>query len=141
MEHGDAESVRQHLLADLSYQHGLVRFLKNHDEPRAAASFHDKKARAAAVAILTLPGAKLLHDGQFEGRRVRLPVFLSRRPEETPERDMEAFYLALLTETNREIFRKGQWKLCERTGWPDNPSQLSHKAATKGGRIRLIPLA
>jgi hypothetical protein len=122
MEHGDAESVRQHLLADLSYQHGLVRFLENHDEPRAAASFHDKKARAAAVGIFTLPGAKLLHEGQFEGRRVRLPVFLSRRPEETPARDLEAFYRALLSETDREIFRRGQWKLCERTGWPDNAS-------------------
>jgi hypothetical protein len=122
MEHGDAESVRLHLLADLSYQHGLVRFLENHDEPRAAASFHYKKARAAAVAILSLPGAKLLHEGQFEGRRIRLPVFLGRRQEETPERDLESFYRALLSETNREIFRKGQWKLCERTGWPDNAS-------------------
>ena len=125
MEHGDAENVRLHLLADLSYQHGLVRFLENHDEPRAAASFHDKKARASAVAVLTLPGAKLLHEGQFDGRRVRLPVFLGRRPEEPPERDLEGFYGMLLTETNREIFRKGQWKLCERTGWPDNASHMN----------------
>ena len=39
MEHGPAESVRQHLLADLSYQEGMVRFIENHDEPRAAATF------------------------------------------------------------------------------------------------------
>ncbi|MGV8075573.1 MAG: alpha-amylase family glycosyl hydrolase [Syntrophobacteraceae bacterium] len=122
MEHGDAENVRLHLLADLWHQHGLVRFLENHDEPRAAATFPDKKARAAAVAVLTLPGAKLLHEGQFEGRRVRVPVFLGRRPEEQPDRDLEAFYRELLTETNREIFRNGQWRLCERTGWPDNAS-------------------
>jgi len=56
MEHGAAESVRLHLLADSSYQQGMVRFIENHDEPRAAATFPDGKGRAAAVAILTLPG-------------------------------------------------------------------------------------
>ncbi len=125
MEHGDAGNVRLHLLADLSYQHGLVRFLENHDEPRAAASFPPEKARAAAVAVLTLPGAKLLHEGQIEGRKVRLPVFLGRRPEEPHQPDLEAFYRVLLGETNREIFRKGQWRLCERTGWPDNASYVN----------------
>ena len=49
MEHGDAESVRLHLLADSSYQEGMVRFIENHDEPRAASAFPDGKGRAAAV--------------------------------------------------------------------------------------------
>ncbi len=35
--HEDASSVRGHLHADLDYQRRLVRFLENHDEPRAAA--------------------------------------------------------------------------------------------------------
>jgi len=125
MEHGDAESVRLHLLADMAYQQGLVRFLENHDEPRAAVTFAVEKARAAAVALLTLPGAKLLHEGQFEGRRVRLPVFLCRRPDESPDQDLQAFYQRLLTETAREIFRNGQWRHCDRSGWPDNPSHLN----------------
>jgi hypothetical protein len=125
MEHADAESVRLHLLADMSYQHRLVRFLENHDEPRAAAIFAAEKARAAAVMLLTLPGSKLLHEGQFEGRRVRLPVFLSRRPEESPDGDLQAFYQRLLRETAREVFRNGRWRLCDRSGWPDNPSHLN----------------
>jgi hypothetical protein len=125
MEHADAESVRLHVCADLSYQQRLVRFLENHDEPRAAATFAAEKARAAAVAVLTLPGAKLLHEGQFEGRRVRLPVFLRRRPDESPDADLQAFYQRLLTETAQEVFRNGQWRLCERSGWPDNPSYLN----------------
>ena len=79
MEHGDAENVRLHLQADAAYQQGMVRFIENHDEPRAAAAFPDEKGRAAAIVILTLTGTKLLHEGQFEGRKVRLPVFLSRR--------------------------------------------------------------
>ena len=43
MEHGDPESVRQHLMADFSYQNKMVRFIENHDEPRAAATFPSGK--------------------------------------------------------------------------------------------------
>jgi hypothetical protein len=122
MEHGPAENVRQHLLADLPYQEGMVRFIENHDEPRAAAAFPGAKGRAAAVAILTLPGARLLHEGQFEGWKVRLPVFLGRRPDEPTDRDLVAFYERLVEATDRDVFRDGAWRLCERSGWPDNQS-------------------
>ena len=122
MEHGEAESVRLHLLADPAYQERMVRFIENHDEPRAAATFPYGKGRAAAVAILTLTGAKLLHEGQFEGMKVRLPVFLGRRPAEPVDQDLAAFYGRLLQETNRDVFRNGAWRLCERSGWPDNQS-------------------
>jgi hypothetical protein len=125
MEHGHAENVRLHLLADSSYQQGMVRFIENHDEPRAAATFPDGKGRAAAVAILTLPGARLLHEGQFEGRKVRLPVFLARRPAEAVDPDLAAFYQRLLPETQRDVFRNGDWRLCEKNGWPDNQSCLN----------------
>jgi hypothetical protein len=125
MEHGDAENVRLHLLADPGYQQRMVRFIENHDEPRAAAAFPGGKGRAAAVAVLTLTGAKLLHEGQFEGRKVRLPVFLGRRPAEGPDRDLVAFYERLLKEATRDVFRNGDWRLCERTGWPDNQSHLN----------------
>ena len=128
MEHGDAESVRLHLQADMTYQYRLVRFLENHDEPRAAATFSAEKARAAAVTLLTLPGAKLLHEGQFEGRRTRLPVFLSRRPDESPDSDLQTFYKRLLAETARDVFRNGSWRLCDRSGWPDNASHLNTMA-------------
>ncbi len=53
-----AESVRLHLCADLAYQNKLLRFLENHDEPRAAAAFPAAKEKAAAVATSTLPGAQ-----------------------------------------------------------------------------------
>ena len=73
MEHGPAESVHQHLMADMPYQEGMIRFIENHDEPRAAVTFPGEKGRAAAVALLTLPGARLLHEGQADGKRVRAP--------------------------------------------------------------------
>jgi hypothetical protein len=122
MEHGDAEIVRQHLLADLSYQQKMIRFIENHDEPRAATTFPARKGRAAAVAILTLPGAKLLHEGQFEGMKVKLPVFLGRRPPEPVDEDLAVFYERLVKAVDREVFRNGEWRLCERSGWPDNHS-------------------
>jgi hypothetical protein len=120
--HEDAESVRLHLCADMRYQERLVRFIENHDEPRAAAVFSPAKERAAAVTLATQAGARLFHDGQFEGRKVRLPVFLDRRPDEPADEDLYAFYKKLLQGVNRPVFRDGQWKLCERTGWPDNSS-------------------
>lgn len=124
LEYSDAESVRQHLLADASYQQKMLRFIENHDEPRAARAFPEAKGWAAAVAILTLPGGKLLHEGQFEGFKVRLPVFLGRRPDEAVDQDLAAFYVRLLNAVNRDVFRNGEWRLCERSGWPDNQSCL-----------------
>ena len=50
--HDGAEAVRGHLTGDAAYQERLVRFIENHDEPRAAATFSAGKARAAAVATL-----------------------------------------------------------------------------------------
>lgn len=120
LEHDNAESVRLHLSANPAYQDKLLRFLENHDEPRAASAFTPSKEKAAAVTTSTLLGARLFHQGQFEGRKVRLPVFLGRRPDEPVDHDLHDFYTKLLRAINVPIFREGNWSLCERTGWPDN---------------------
>lgn len=125
LEHESAESVRLHLCADLGYQEKLLRFIENHDEPRAAATFAPAKERAAAVTTATLLGARLFHEGQFEGRKTRLPVFLGRRPEEPVDRELQSFYKKLLKSINSPVFRSGQWSLCDRKGWPDNESYLN----------------
>ena len=116
----DAESIRLHLSADPSYLRKLVRFIENHDEPRTATAFTPEQQQAAAVTIATLPGIKLFHEGQFEGRTIRLPVFLARRPPEPVDQGLEHFYKKLLAAIDKPLFRDGQWSLCERTGWPDN---------------------
>jgi hypothetical protein len=117
--HEGAESVRGHLQADLAYQQRLLRFIENHDEPRAAATFAPGPARAAAVIASTLPGARLIHDGQLDGHHVHIPVFLGRGPDEPPDEDLRAFYGRLLGAVGR---LGGDWRLCETTGWPDNDS-------------------
>ena len=83
-----------------------------------------------AVVSSTLPGARLFHEGQFDGRRVRLPVFLARRPGEPTDADLRQFYDRLLGASRGAIFREGRWRLCERSGWPDNASCLSLVAWT-----------
>ena len=115
-------NVRDHLRADLSYQSRLMLFLDNHDDPRIASCVPADAERAAAVAIATLPGATLWHEGQFEGRRVRPPVFLSRRPDEVPDLELGAWYRHLLAAVADHHLRAAAWRLLEAGGWPDNQS-------------------
>jgi hypothetical protein len=119
---GDASAVRDHLRADLAYQSRLLRFLENHDEPRIASRLGPEAEQAAAVAIATLPGATLWHEGQFEGRRVRPPVFLTRRPDELLDADLADWYRRLLAAVAGHQVRAGEWQLLEAEGWPDNQS-------------------
>ncbi|MFN8006128.1 MAG: alpha-amylase family glycosyl hydrolase [Terriglobia bacterium] len=130
LEHSSAEDIRLHLCADLGYQQKLLRFLENHDEPRAGSAFSSAKQKAAAITVATLPGARLFHEGQFEGRKVRLPVFLARRPQEPVDAELQVFYRTLLEATDRSVFREGGWRLCDRYGWPDNSSYLNLVAWT-----------
>ena len=113
LEHEIGESVRLHLCADLAYQKKLVRFIENHDEPRALSVFSPQKERAAAVTIATIPGARLFHEGQFEGRKIRLPVFLGRRPVEPIDQKLKEFYERLLAVLRHPVVRNGQWQLLE----------------------------
>ena len=78
----DAAAVRAHLWADLAYQNRLARFLENHDEPRAAHDFPPPVHQAAAVITFLTPGLRFFHEGQLEGRRVKVSMHLGRRPEE-----------------------------------------------------------
>jgi hypothetical protein len=120
--HDPPDSIRAHLQADSSYQEGLIRFIENHDEPRAAASFGPAQERAAAIVMSTLQGARMYYDGQFEGRRVRLPVFLDREPEEPVDEDLRRFYRQLLSAVSDAKLADGKWQLCCLEGWSDNDS-------------------
>jgi len=119
---GHAAGVRAHLSADPGWQSRLVRFLENHDEPRAAAVFSPGALRGATVALLTLPGAILIHEGQPDGLRVRLPVHLGRRPREEPDAAVRDFWSHALAAVADDDVRSGEWELLEVHGWPDNAS-------------------
>jgi hypothetical protein len=119
------QHIHEHLTAALDYQSHLVRFIENHDEPRAAATFGLEQNRAAAVTIATLPGARLFHEGQFEGLLRKLPVQLGRREPEVVDSDLRGFYRTLMDALKAPVFHMGDWQLCARTGWPDNHSHLN----------------
>ena len=119
--HAPPEALRGHLEADASYQERLIRFIENHDEPRAAATFFGAaQTRAAAVVMSTLPGARLYHDGQLEGLRTHLPVQLGRGADEPRDSDLRAFYGWLLRAVGDAQLRTGDWHLCECARWSDD---------------------
>src|SRR5688572_4320935 len=102
----DAHGVRRHLRRPAAFQDRCARFIENHDEPRAAAAF-GPLTRAAAVTTFCAPGLRLFHDGQLEGRRVRVPVQLARRPAEPEDEELRTFYGRLLAVLQQPIFKEG----------------------------------
>jgi hypothetical protein len=113
--------VRDHFRAGLDYQDKLARFLENHDEPRAAATFTPDVHKAAAVLTFLSPGLRFFHQGQFEGRMKRISPHLSRGPTETVNEELRAFYDRLLRVLRQPAFRDGQWQLLDcAPGWDGN---------------------
>lgn len=109
----DSNGLQAHLQADPFYQDHLVRFIENHDERRAAVVFPRQARRAAALAALSLPGAKLIHEGQVDGLHERQHVLLERRRSEAPDPDVRSFYQKLLPLLHEPALREGDWRLCE----------------------------
>jgi len=121
-----ARPVREHLMAGLDFQDRLARFLENHDEPRAAATFAPDVHRAAAVITFLTPGLRFLHQGQREGKRIRIPVHLRRGPEETLDASLSSFYNGLIEVLKDPAFRDGHWQLLESVpAWEGNESYES----------------
>jgi glycosidase len=120
---GDAPAVHGHLTADAPFQTRSLRFLENHDEPRAAATFSRPVHEAAAVSTYLTQGLHLFHEGQLDGRRVHVSMHLGRRPDEPGDDDLRAFYRRLLAILGRPEVRDGTWCLgwC-RPAWEGNPS-------------------
>jgi glycosidase len=118
---GHARPVREHFHAGLDYQDKLARFLENHDEPRAAATFAPRVHEAAAVLTFLSPGLRFFHEGQFQGRRKRISPHLSRRPDEPVDADLAKFYDRLLAVLRQPLLREGRWRLLECTlAWEGN---------------------
>ncbi len=111
LEHGPARPVREHLYAGLDFQDRMAHFLENHDEPRAAATFAPDRHRAAAVITFLAPGLRFIHQGQREGKRVRIPMHLGRGPDEPTDTAIAAFYESLLACLRDPAYRDGQWQL------------------------------
>jgi hypothetical protein len=120
---GDGAALAAHLGADEDFQRHSVRFLENHDEPRAASSLSPSRERAGAVLAATAPGMFLIHDGQLEGARVRSPVQFARWPDEPADLDLQAFYARLLEVLRDSGLRAGtSIRLDPAPAWDGNPT-------------------
>jgi hypothetical protein len=113
LREGRARPVRAHLSAGLDYQQKLARFLENHDEPRAAASFAPGEHQAAAILTYLSPGLRFFHQGQFEGRKKRISPHLVRAPLEASDAALRQFYERLLAVLRQPILRQGAWRLLD----------------------------
>jgi hypothetical protein len=138
----DVQKIRQHLTASIEYQKCMIRFVENHDEPRAFSRLGKARSLPAATLICTLPGATLLHEGQFTGRTVKLPVQIARQPDEPAHRDLEAYYMRLLHEVQDPIYQQGEFFLFDvHPAWRENITHfnlLAYGWCEPQGDYRLI---
>ena len=113
--------IKEHLQADLSFQSKLARFLENHDEERAAAILPPALHQAAALVTYTTPGLRFFHEGQLEGRHIRVSIHLGRRAPEAVDPILQHFYHRLLQCLQMPQLRTGRWQLRPGTpAWENN---------------------
>ncbi len=118
-----AGPVRDHLRAGLDYQDRLARFLENHDEPRAAATFPPQVHEAAAVVTYFSPGLRFFQKGQLQGRTKRVSPHLCREPDEPVNPGLGRFYAKLLDVLRAPVVRDGRWQLLDCVpAWDGNGS-------------------
>ncbi len=86
--------LRLYLSRPLSEQHSSLRFIENHDEPRAASHVF-KVHRMAAAILVTTPGAHLFYHGQLSGKKIKMPVQLSMDSKENKNKKVSSFYREL----------------------------------------------
>jgi glycosidase len=110
---GNVNSIKDHFLAGADYQHKSLRFIENHDEKRALVTLGKEKSKAAAVLISTIPGISLFFEGQFTGKKIKLPVQLNREPYEETDEELQHFYEKLLSITKDFEHGEYEWNMLE----------------------------
>jgi hypothetical protein len=99
----------------------MARFLENHDEPRATATFPREVHEAAAVITFLSPGLRFFHQGQLTGRTKHISPHLGRAPDEPINQELAKFYDRLLGVLRVPTVRQGDWQLLECTpAWEGN---------------------
>jgi len=65
---------------------------------------------------LTLPGLRLIHEGQPAGLRLKQSLYLLRQPAEGPDSDVATFYERLLRVIDNPALTLGDFHLLDLTG-------------------------
>lgn len=100
--------VASHLRADDDFQQKSVRFLENHDEPRAASTLGGiERHFAAATICFTIPGMKFIHHGQLQGRREFISMHVGNAVAEQNDGEILALYSRVWSLLRRPEFKHG----------------------------------
>ena len=121
--HEGADAVRGHLSGDAAYQERLLRFIENHDEPRAAATFASgpgarRGGRGLDAARARGSSTTASSTGTASTSRSSSTAAPPSRPTTTCARSTTG----CCAPSPSPDLRSGDWRLCECTGWPDNDS-------------------
>ena len=119
----DIHAIKNYVSNFEDYQNKCIRFIENHDEPRAANTFSNEHNKTSALIAATLPGAMLWHEGQLEGFKVRCPVQLGRRRKEPICSELKPYYLKLIKTLSTTAFHEGKWQQYQPfMAWEENYS-------------------
>ena len=119
---GPARVGAGHLQAAADYQERLLRFIENHDEPRAADTFAPEQRARGRGRHVDARGRSDVPRGPARGAAHPHPRVPRARPAAAADRELRAFYETLLGAVADSDLRDGEWQLCECSGWPDNHS-------------------
>lgn len=121
---GNAEGLQNFLrLLGTDFLSRGVHFLENHDEERAYNILGEDRQRGAAALLCTLPGISLIHQGQMEGKRERLPVQRAVPLHDEPVNlALSKFYQGLLRITSHAVFKEGRMNVL----YSNNASLVSY---------------
>ena len=99
-------------VADMEH---FVHFVENHDEARSIERFYNnpKMSCAAAAALLSLPGLRLVNFHQWLGYTYKIDVHLRRSLPEHYLRDTLQFYTRFLRVLQTDAVRYGSWHLVD----------------------------
>ncbi|MGQ9896281.1 MAG: alpha-amylase family glycosyl hydrolase [Acidobacteriota bacterium] len=91
-----------------------IRFIENHDEERAAARLSPLANRRAAALVCLLPGGVLIHQGQMEGVKEKIPVQrIWPLHHHKPDVALQAYFKGLLNLARQPLFRHGHYAHAE----------------------------
>jgi glycosidase len=118
LEAHDASRVIERLSQSEESLRASFYFIENHDEARAATIFNTAENLAAAAMILALPGSALIHEGQMDGKREKLPVQrIKPLTDEPPDLALRASYAQLLKLTAADVFKNGSFSVFDSRVW------------------------
>jgi Alpha amylase, catalytic domain len=114
--------IRERLASLPERQSDFARFMENHDEQRRAVVFPDDRLAADGTLLGTLPGIRFYHQGELEGRRIRLPITLRIAADEPPDPLSTKFFQKILQITRQDVFHEGKWNVLDVAPEGDAPT-------------------